>query len=209
MQGKTIALVLAVVLLLLLPGGAALATPTPPYVFVNHTTRQCAVAIQGDDCSWCDPPTGWQVLGVSGPTQCPVGYTLVERLGLNCRRYKNQFCCSGGSHHGDCRDMVVNDSQKLCAFVPDIAGCTLPKGWAGRPISVEEYAWSCPFGYRWGDEVACLDETATPESTVIQQPTATPKPTSTSAPSGGANGFLCSLPVVAVALLALSKRSAR
>ena len=211
-QGRAIALALAMAFLLLLPGGAAFATPTPPYILVNHTTRQCAMEILGDECNWCDPPSGWEVLGDSRRIQCPADYTQV-RLdvfgGPNCKRYENQFCCSGFSGQGDCRNMVVNDSQKLCAFVPDITGCTLPNGWAGRPSSVAEDAWHCPYSNsssRWGDAIACLKGTVTPEPTVIPPPTATPQPTPTSAPWGGALGLLCSLLVAAGALLAWSKR---
>lgn len=52
----------------------ALATPTPPVVLVNDSDRQCAQAIQGDDCHWCDPPEGWTVLGYASNSQCPAGY---------------------------------------------------------------------------------------------------------------------------------------
>ncbi len=191
MSRKVIVLGLVMALLLLLPSGAALATPTPPYVFVNHATKECAVHIHGDDCSWCEPPEGWLTLGEQGQAQCPAGYTRVENLQFNCERYKNQFCCSGGPHRGNCEDMVVNDSQSQCAFVENIAGCVLPAGWAGRPANVKEWNWNCPFNYSWGNMIACLPAAPTPESTL----TPTPKP------PGGVNGLGCLGPAVALGIM--------
>jgi hypothetical protein len=70
----------------------------------------------------------------------------------------------GGSHApGDCEDLIVNASQKLCAFVADIAGCGLPDGWAKRPADVRPGSWVCPFDYQWTADMPCLVETATVE----------------------------------------------
>lgn len=212
MRSKWVALVVAVIFALLLPKGVTLATPTPPYVLVSHSTKQCTVAILGDDCSWCDPPQGWEVLGVAGRAECPAGYTQVEQIELVCKRYKNRFCCTNGSHHGNCEDLVINHPQDQCGFVADVTGCRLPKGWTKRPTDVPEPRWNCPTDYGWVEDVACLDETAISTPTLTLAPaatqvsTATPGPTSTSVANGKsaptrADVFLYCLPVVAGALL--------
>jgi hypothetical protein len=179
MRSKVVVLALAMIFSLLPSGGIVLATPTPPYILVNHSTHQCSETVLGDECVWCDPPRGWEVLGPSAVTQCPAGYTLVERVDLNCVCYKNQFCCSNVSHHGDCEDLIVNNPQKLCAFVADIVGCVLPEGWTKRPADVRESSWNCPYGYQWASDIACLVETATTEPTGTTGLTAT-APTGTS-----------------------------
>ncbi len=181
MRAKLILLVLAVILPLLLARGVVLATPTPPYVFVNHTTKECVIRIHGDDCTWCEPPDGWQELGVQGQAQCPEDYARVEYLEFNCVGYKNQFCCSNGAHRGDCEDMIINDSKSQCTFVKDVANCTLPEGWISRSTRARERAWICPQDYRWGVTVTCLNATSVPESTPV--PTFTPTPTPTCTPT--------------------------
>lgn len=160
MRNKWVAVIMVVLLAVLLPGGVSQATPTPPYVLVNNTTKQCAISILGDDCSWCNPPAGWEVLGVSGVKDCPAGYERLERINLNCRRYKNQFCCTSVSHHGNCEDLVVNHSQKQCGFVADITSCLLPEGWSKRPLETPEPSWNCPYNYQWVANVDCMDPTA-------------------------------------------------
>jgi hypothetical protein len=174
---------LALILALLLPGSIVLATPTPPYVIVNYSTKECAESILGDDCSWCDPPPGWEVLGPSAGTQCPEGYTLIERIDMQCRRYKNEFCCSGFQHRGDCEDMVVHDADGLCAFVEDIQNCALPTGWKPRPPDVDPSRWQCPHDYRWADPVACLALALIDEPTAITPPTMTTELTTTAEPT--------------------------
>lgn len=157
MRRKVAAWTLAFILALLLLGSVVLATPTPPYLIVNHSTKECVESILGDDCSWCDPPQGWEVLGYSASNQCPDGYTWVDRIDLQCRGYKNPFCCfSGGAHRGDCEDMIVHEADGLCAFVDDIQNCTLPKGWIARPADMALYSWGCPHDYHWVDPVACV-----------------------------------------------------
>lgn len=139
---------------LFLPG-AARATPTPDYIIVNHATKECTQTILGDDCKWCDPPPGWEVLGMVSTNQCPEGYTRVDRIDMQCKAYRNEFCCTSGSHGpGDCDDMVRHEADRLCAFVEDIEGCILPSGWTARPSG--EVYWACPNDYRWVDTPACL-----------------------------------------------------
>jgi hypothetical protein len=174
MRSKAVGLTWVLIFSLLQSGAAVRATPTPPYTLVNHSTQQCYETILGDDCMWCDPPPGWEVLGPSYTTQCPAGYARLERLALNCVPYKNQFCCTGGSHGpGDCEDLIVNASQELCAFVADIVGCTVPEGWAKQPADGRESGWVCPYGYQWAADVACLVETATAEPSAPTEPTRT------------------------------------
>ena len=155
------------------PAGA---TPTLPIIIVNHSTQECAEMIQGDDCHWCDPPEGWEVLGYSYNTECPAGYRNLGSHGLtgNCRYYKNQFCCTGPSHHGDCEDLVVNEAQKLCSFVEEIQGCTLPEGWTSA-TDTTQWRGLCPSGNRWIPIIACVTA-ASPEPSLeepsMQEPSA-------------------------------------
>jgi hypothetical protein len=149
-----------------IPGNAALATPTPPYVLVNETTLKCYIAILGDECSMCDPPPGWKVLGVAQDTSvagCPAGYTKIEQLATDCRVYKDRYCCTE-YFSGDCEDLVVNKVARTCAFVDDINNCILPPGWSKRPADITAGRWRCPTApdsYEWKDPLACLTTTAT------------------------------------------------
>lgn len=144
-------------LALLMVASPAGATPTPPVIVVNHSTRQCAEVIQGDDCHWCDPLEGWEVLGYSSGYACPAGYEDLGFQGMTgeCQGYKSQFCCSDYAHHGDCEDLVVNESEQLCAFVQEIEDCTLPEGWTSA-ADTTEWSGRCPFGSRWVPDVDCL-----------------------------------------------------
>ena len=156
-----LALMLATLLAALWPAGTSFATPTPPVILVNHETRECSEVIQGDDCSWCDPPAGWEVLGGAGQVSCPDGYAEVDAPAMDCRRYETPFCCSGGVHRGDCEDMVIDEGAETCGFVDEIEGCALPENWLSRPSDVEAQDWACPAGYSWlQEEVACLAATA-------------------------------------------------
>jgi hypothetical protein len=154
------------------PAGA---TPTPPVIVVNHSTRQCAEVIQGDDCHWCDPPEGWEVLGYSSQATCPAGYENLGYQGMSgeCVGYKSQFCCSDFAHHGDCEDLVIHESEQVCAFVEEIRGCTLPEGWTS---AADTTPWSgrCPYGNRWVPDIACVTAPEAAEAT-----TAAPTPTHT------------------------------
>ncbi len=179
MRVKLILLILALILLFL-TRGVALATPTPPYVFVNHATKECTIKSYGDDCKWCEPPDGWQELGRPGQVECPEDYAQVYPE-FNCVGYNNQFCCSGHTHLNDCEDMIINDSESQCTFVKDVANCTLPEGWISRSTRARERAWICPQNYRWGVTVTCLNATSVPESTPV--PTFTPTPTPTCTPT--------------------------
>lgn len=154
---KKLLLSLALVSLLLViqPGQISLATPTPLYVLVNESTRECYITILGDECSWCDPPQGWKILNWNDRS-CPPGYKEIDQLDLNCTRKKDRFCCGVFSSHGDCEDMIVNATQDACAFVEDIDTCILPEGWSKRPEDVSEWNWSCNTEFRWVEDVTCL-----------------------------------------------------
>jgi hypothetical protein len=168
-----LALLLAALLAVLLPVGTLDATPAPPALIVNHGARQCSQVIQGDDCSWCEPPAGWAVLGPAGTTSCPQGYARVEAPPMECRLYQIPFCCSRGVHRGFCENMVVNHAAATCAFVANIEGCRLPTSWQSRPAAVESQEWACPSGYTWAaGEVECLAGPAgTPTGTLGSEAT--------------------------------------
>ncbi len=173
MRRLAVLFVLAAGFVLLLPAPVTVATPTPPYLLVNHTTQECAERWIGDDCRWCDPLPGWEVVGLASNSQCPEGYAHLDYVDMACRGYETPFCCSGGAHRGDCEDMVVHDADRLCAFVDEIEGCILPEGWRQQPLVVEPPGWICPHDYHWQpDLLPCLAE----------QPTETPGPTETSVP---------------------------
>lgn len=190
------------------PAGA---TPTPPVIVVNHSTRQCAEVIQGDDCHWCEPLEGWEVLGYSSGTTCPDGYEDLGYQGMTgqCRAYKSQFCCSSYSHHGDCEDLVINEAEQLCAFVEEIEGCTLPEGWVSAGDTTE---WSgrCPYEYQWVADVACVASTQVVEPTATvhtEAATATPTAEATPSPTTSPEPSLVGYPrtgTVWVAVLALA-----
>ncbi len=160
---------LAVLLLLILPGQISYATPNPPSILINESTKECYIGILGDECFSCAPMQGWKLLDTngysSGPLSCPAGFTKIDRPPeLNCYRSKSSFCCGGSPSHGDCEDMVVNATQQACAFVPDIKACILlPKGWNERPTDIPEGIWSCNYQYHWVENVRCLTGPATPQ----------------------------------------------
>jgi hypothetical protein len=163
---------LAALLLLILPGQISYATPTPPYVLVNESTKECYITILGDECMWCNPPQGWITLdkygSSSGTSSCPAGFTKIDHLELNCTYYKTPYCCGEFSSHGDCADMVVNTTQQACAFVSDINACILPAGWSKRPTDIPESIWGCNFNrYHWVDEVTCLTAPPTAAALVV------------------------------------------
>jgi hypothetical protein len=171
------------VAMLLLPGQEALATPTPPYLLVNHETRECGERWIGDDCRWCDPLPGWEVVGLASSNQCPEGYAWLDRVEMDCRGYENQFCCSGGSHRGDCPNLVLNGVEKQCTFVEDIESCILPEGWQRRPEGQTPSDWYCPHNHSWlPGPLECLTVSPTADPTVEPQPPAAP--TTDDSPTG-------------------------
>jgi len=143
-------LVFTFVVLFSLLGERALAAPAPPELIVNHETKQCAEFVSGDECVYCSPPEGWEILGGLEEAECPEGYTTVEIQAV-CQAAKNDFCCTEGHSGapGDCEDVVINEAAGQCAFVEDINDCpALPGGW-------EKHGADCPY-YDWAEDVACL-----------------------------------------------------
>jgi hypothetical protein len=194
-------LLFAVVAVLAASVSPAAATPTAPVTIVNHTTKQCAEVIQGDDCHWCDLVAGWEILGPSGQAGCPPGYADLGYQGMSgqCRAYKSQFCCTSPQHHGDCSDLVVNEALKQCAFVEEISGCILPEGWTSAGDTTQ-WQGRCPTDWwsGWVPDIACLTSadvatltataataTDSPTPTVSETPVAalTPTLTATGAPA--------------------------
>jgi len=179
-------LLFALLLASLTVANQAGATPTPPVIVVNHSTRQCAEVIQGDDCHWCEPLEGWEILGYSSGATCPAGYEDLGFQGMTgrCQGYKSQFCCADYAHHGDCEDLVINESEQLCAFVEEIRGCALPEGWVSAGDTTQ---WSgrCPYGTQWAQDVACVasPQVAEPTATAYTEPdTGTATGTATATP---------------------------
>lgn len=161
--------IVALLLMLAVPEQTSFATPGPPYVMVNETTRQCYISILDDECNWCEPPAGWVVLGNRQgggyPTECPEGFTKIDQLELSCKGYKQKYCCGVFSSQGDCEDMVKNATEQACAFVDDIHACILPEGWYARPTEIVRWGWTCNFNQaKWVDDVACLTATQTPSA---------------------------------------------
>lgn len=122
------------------------ALQTPPDLIVNHQTKQCAELFRGSVCTTCLPPAGWVELSKGPYGPCPEGYKKVEIKPV-CYASKSSFCCSDGHSGapGDCKDLLINQETKQCAFVKDLSRCTsLPIGWL-RPKD-----HSCPSkGYNW------------------------------------------------------------
>jgi len=137
------------------------AVPALPEYGVNHSARECGQFFMGDECVACRMPEGWTSLGVSARDICPQGYTKVE-VRAECFPQKNEFCCTRGHSGapGNCSDLVINDRQRLCAFVDDAKKCgELPAGWQ-KPTGTP----ACPFpGYTWQKGLlACPGEYAPP-----------------------------------------------
>ncbi len=138
-----------------------LASPLPPVYGVNHQTKECAEFFMGDECVACRLPDGWVVIGRGMKNLCPGGYKTVKVRSV-CFPQKNPFCCSKGHSGapGNCKDLVINEKEKKCAFLDNIEKCrVIPEGWQ-RPRGENV----CPFeGYRWlGNLLTCLDEFAPP-----------------------------------------------
>ena len=129
---------------------AAAAAPLPPKVIVNHQTRECAIVIEGDECTDCFIPEGWDELGMYGVVECPAEYTKIDRR-LECQPFQIDRCCTEGHSgaRGDCEDMVINRPKRLCAFVEDVTTIQLSGGWQSRPADVEYRNWICPNNFSW------------------------------------------------------------
>ena len=140
------------VLLTLLAGPVAQATPTPPYLLVNHATQECAERWIGDDCRWCDPLPGWEVVGLASSTQCPEGYALLDYVEMACQPYKSEFCCWGGAHRGDCDDLVLHDgyaplsTRSKAASFPTVGGRS-PLRWNHPAGSVRTTTTGSPVSF--------------------------------------------------------------
>ena len=100
-----------------LPPDPGILAPAPPEIAVNHATRQCANVTRGDECVYCEPPEGWEILGREGQVECPQGYQMVD-LQMVCKGSRELRCClpghSGGQ--GDCAGVAL-DFVLCCAPV--------------------------------------------------------------------------------------------
>lgn len=159
---KLLAISSSIVLLTLVK--ASTAVPAKPQYGINEQTKECAEFFIDNVCSDCKLPLGWKEID---EFQCPLGYNQVEKF-PDCTPAKNKFCCTFGhsGYGGDCEDVVVNDSEKKCAFVEDIHKCKLPPNW--NQIT-EIKPWGplqlCPsFQYEWLDKpLECLKEITIPK----------------------------------------------
>lgn len=139
-------LTLSLIAQIALPTSAS-SLQTPPDLYVNHQTKECALFYPDSVCTTCIPPEGWAMYSKGPDGPCPMGYTEVE-IKPYCYSSKSSFCCTEG-HSGApglCKDMVINRSTKQCAFVDDIDACaTLPKGWQqpndGTLCPFKDYSW--------------------------------------------------------------------
>lgn len=163
----TVFLVLFAFIFLVTSWTIAFAAPLPPLVVVNHETKECGTIMGGDECMDCFPPEGWEILGFQG--KCPAGYTEVSDIPSTCKHLKGQFCCTRGHSGvaGDCEDLVLNEKEKKCAFVPDITNCQPPKGWSSKPAEESLSNWQCPGDYDWVATLNCVvaTDTTQPDTT--------------------------------------------
>lgn len=128
---QPLCIVLYCILLYPITACFASASPALPEYGVNHTTKECSMFFMGDECVACRMPEGWESLGAGYKDLCPEGYKKVE-LNPQCSPSKNPFCCTKGHSGapGSCKDIVIHEKGKKCAFVEDIEKCaTLPEGW--------------------------------------------------------------------------------
>ncbi len=182
--------------MLFAPGDIGHATPTAPVIVVNETIKQCDIVILGDECRMCTPPAGWTILDRTDPAyqtmSCPAGFTKVN-LQLDCKAVRNPYCCGGWSNWGECTDLVINETQQACAFLPNTSVCGLPPGWSRRPANVPEHDWMCNFAKQtWVSDLACT--VVTPALT----PVVAPVPT-----EGAARAPQAALPIGGLALIGL------
>jgi hypothetical protein len=67
-----------------------MAAPVPPVDVVNHTTKECGQILRGDECEFCVPAEGWELLKGS----CPEGYTVLDQWAPStCTFYASAYCC--------------------------------------------------------------------------------------------------------------------
>ncbi len=135
-------------LVLLVPMAKSSASPLPPRSVVNHEIEACGEVFGGDECMSCRAEAGWTLLGEA---ECPAGYATEVPVPHDCSPFKSHFCCTEGHSGapGDCEDVIVNEAERHCAFVEDLAACTaLPAGWTPAP---RDSGWPvCPsWDYRW------------------------------------------------------------
>jgi hypothetical protein len=169
---STIFIVASILLLLLLSYTLSSAAPMPPSPVVNHQTHQCAVIVPGDECGDVILPSGWEYLDEAAGEVCPEGYATIE-LHPEWAHFKVPHCCMEGHSgvSGDCQDVVIDQSNRRCAFVEDIQNCQ------GLPDSWEAWGENCPTKFEWVDDVTCTgDQTG---STVFPTPPSNFEPTST------------------------------
>ena len=148
------------IVFLLLMCKFAIASMAMPLTAINEKTKECAEFFMGDECVGCTLPEGWQSLKF-GET-CPSGYTVIEAQS-ECKPYKDTFCCTvaHSGANGDCDDVIVNDTDKLCAFVEDIDKCEkLPFGWERAKVNNVRQGRLCPsLDYKWlEEEIICGQE---------------------------------------------------
>lgn len=157
-------------LLFFLLGQSVLASIAPPQLVVNHETKECAIFYAGDECVSCSPAGGWEI--VDSSSECPSDYTAIGELSFEyyvCEGRKTQFCCTVNHSGvpGDCENVVVNHSEKKCAFVEDINKCEkLPAGWESAEFDLF-WGQVCPsLEYEWIDDIKCVVGGATKGITV-------------------------------------------
>lgn len=143
---------LAIILFLLFSFSLAYSAPALPQIIINHEKKQCADFMAGDECNACFIPDGWERLGNPLDVNCPQDYSLVI-IDIECKPLKSHFCCDYGhsGFPGNCADLVLNVSEKKCAFVLGIYDCILPSGWSKKPESTAAEEWICPVDYVWAN----------------------------------------------------------
>ncbi|MCD4693983.1 hypothetical protein K8R62_01355 [bacterium] len=130
------------------------ASQAMPRYAINEETKECSEFFMGDECMYCDPPSGWDIIE---EFECPNGYAEVEEDSV-CELSKTDFCCTAGHSglNGNCEDLIINEVKQKCAFVEDIDKCNnLPESWEE---AVKDSYWGkiCPFDYDWlEDEMDC------------------------------------------------------
>jgi len=67
-------LILTFVFMLIMPLTSAV--PAQEQIMINSETNQCSYFSAGDECTRCEVPEGWEIIGNAG-TECPEGYEQV------------------------------------------------------------------------------------------------------------------------------------
>ena len=131
-------------IILFLFASLAFAAPAPRVVAVNEASSECTVFHMGDEWAFCRIPDGWESVGFSHDTGCPLGYTELEANSVLAVCYGSE-------------DVIIHRVEKKCGFLENPADCeNMPAGWSKSTEEISPLGFlsdACPDSFEWGNEV--------------------------------------------------------